>query len=118
METRRIGSLEVPVVGLGCNNFGRRIDEDASRAVIEAALEEGDHLLRHRRQLRRRVVREEFIGRALGARRDEVVIATKFGGGMDAGGGGVEHIRRPSRRRSGGSAPTGSTCISCTRPTR
>jgi aryl-alcohol dehydrogenase-like predicted oxidoreductase len=43
MRTRRLGSsdLEVTVVGLGCNNFGGRIDEEASRAVIDAALEAG-----------------------------------------------------------------------------
>ena len=41
METRRIGSLEVSVVGLGCNNFGGRIDEDRTRAVIDAALDAG-----------------------------------------------------------------------------
>jgi len=79
METRKIGSLEVPVVGLGCNNFGRRIDERASRAVIDAAIEEGvtffdtsDNYGDGRS--------EEFIGRALAGRRDAVVLATKFGG--------------------------------------
>ena len=43
MRTRQLGSsgLEVTVVGLGCNNFGGRIDEAASRAVIDAALDAG-----------------------------------------------------------------------------
>jgi aryl-alcohol dehydrogenase-like predicted oxidoreductase len=41
MDTRRIGSLEVSVVGLGCNNFGRRLDFDATSAVVDAALEAG-----------------------------------------------------------------------------
>jgi aryl-alcohol dehydrogenase-like predicted oxidoreductase len=39
--TRRIGSLEVSAAGLGCNNFGMRIDEDRSRAVVDAALDAG-----------------------------------------------------------------------------
>ncbi len=53
MRTRRLGSsgLEVSVVGLGCNNFGGRIDEDASRAVVDAALDAGHHVLRHRRDV-------------------------------------------------------------------
>ena len=41
METRTIGSLEVSVVGVGCNNFGGRIDDAATRAVVGAALDEG-----------------------------------------------------------------------------
>ena len=41
MDTRRIGSLEVSVVGLGCNNFGRRLDYDATSAVVDAALDAG-----------------------------------------------------------------------------
>jgi len=79
VETRRIGSLEVPVVGLGCNNFGRRIDEDATRAVLDAALEEGVNFLDTADNYGDGRS-EEFIGRILGSRRDEVVIATKFGG--------------------------------------
>ena len=41
MDTRRIGSLEVSVVGLGCNNFGRRLDSGATSAVVDAALDAG-----------------------------------------------------------------------------
>ena len=40
MDTRRIGSLEVSVVGLGCNNFGRRLDYDATSAVVDAVRDE------------------------------------------------------------------------------
>jgi aryl-alcohol dehydrogenase-like predicted oxidoreductase len=79
VETRRIGSLEVSVVGLGCNNFGRRIDEAATRAVLEVALEQGITFLDTADNYGDGRS-EAFIGRALGARRDEVVIATKFGG--------------------------------------
>ena len=41
MDTRRIGALEVSVAGLGGNNFGRRLDADGTRRVVEAALEAG-----------------------------------------------------------------------------
>ena len=79
MDTRRIGSLEVSVVGLGCNNFGGRLDEKATRAVVETALDAGitffdtadNYGSTHS---------EEFLGRILAGRRDRVVLATKFGG--------------------------------------
>ena len=92
METRKIGSLEVPVVGLGCNNFGRRVDEERSRAVIDAALEHGVTFF-DTADVYGDGQSETFIGRHLGSRRDEVVIATKFGGNMDAGGGAPRHVR-------------------------
>ncbi|MDX6660702.1 MAG: hypothetical protein QOJ55_1524, partial [Solirubrobacteraceae bacterium] len=41
MEHRKLGDLDVSVVGLGCNNFGRRVDLDGTRAVVDAALESG-----------------------------------------------------------------------------
>jgi aryl-alcohol dehydrogenase-like predicted oxidoreductase len=41
MDARRIGSLEVSVVGLGCNNFGRRLDSEATSVVVDAALDSG-----------------------------------------------------------------------------
>jgi aryl-alcohol dehydrogenase-like predicted oxidoreductase len=80
METRTIGSLTVSVVGVGCNNFGRRIDEAASRAVVDAALDE-DITLFDTADTYGVGQSEEFLGRALGSRRDAVVIATKFGMG-------------------------------------
>lgn len=77
MRTARIGSLEVSVIGLGCNNFGRQLDEERSAAVVHAALDGGitffdtsDNYGDGRS--------EGFLARALGSRRDEVVIATKF----------------------------------------
>ena len=81
MRTRRLGSsdLEVTVVGLGCNNFGGRIDEEASRAVIDAALEAGVTFFDTADVYGDRGGSEEIIGRALGSRRDQVVLATKFG---------------------------------------
>jgi aryl-alcohol dehydrogenase-like predicted oxidoreductase len=82
MEIRRIGSLEVSVVGLGCNNFGMRLDFPATEAVIAAALEAGINLL-DTADTYGGTKSEEFIGRALGKRRDEVVLATKFGSKLD-----------------------------------
>ena len=79
METRRIGSLEVSVVGLGCNNFGGRIDEDRTRAVIDAALDAGITLFDTADNYGN-TLSEEFLGRILEGRRDRVVLATKFGG--------------------------------------
>jgi aryl-alcohol dehydrogenase-like predicted oxidoreductase len=84
MEMRRVGSLEVSVAGLGCNNFGMRIDEDASKAVVDAALDSG---IAHfdTADIYGRSKSEEFLGRALGSRRDEVVITTKVGMGARDG---------------------------------
>ena len=77
MERRRIGSLDVSVVGLGCNNFGWRIGKDASREVIAAALDGGVNFL-DTADMYDAGVSEEFLGEALGSRRKDVVLATKF----------------------------------------
>lgn len=75
---RKIGALEVSVAGIGCNNFGMRIDEDRSRAVVGAAIDSGvTHF--DTADLYGGSKSEEFLGRALGARRDDVIVATKFG---------------------------------------
>ncbi len=74
------------MIGLGCNNFGRRVDVAGTRAVVDAALEEGITFLDtadiygspHGRS-------EEFLGEVLQGRRDQVVLATKFGMNMDDG---------------------------------
>src|SRR5262245_10829859 len=76
MDTRTIGSLEVSLVGLGCNNFGMRIDEEQATAVVHAALDAGITLF-DTADTYGATRSEEFLGRALGARRDDVVIATK-----------------------------------------
>jgi aryl-alcohol dehydrogenase-like predicted oxidoreductase len=78
VEKRRIGSLEVSVVGLGCNNFGWRIDAQATAAVIDAALEAGINFL-DTADMYAGGKSEEFLGRALGNRRSRVLLATKFG---------------------------------------
>lgn len=82
MDTRTIGSLEVSLVGLGCNNFGMRIDEARTKDVVDAALESGITLFDTADVYGGRGASEELLGKALGARRDDVVIATKFGSPM------------------------------------
>jgi aryl-alcohol dehydrogenase-like predicted oxidoreductase len=76
--------LDVSVVGLGCNNFGRRIDLEATRAVVDAALEQGVTFF-DTANTYGRGQSEEFLGEVLHGRRDEVTLATKFG--MDMGDG-------------------------------
>ena len=78
METRSIGSIPVPLAGIGCNNFGRRIDEDRARKVVDGAFEVGATLF-DTADLYGDGHSEEFLGRALGRRRDEAVIVSKFG---------------------------------------
>jgi aryl-alcohol dehydrogenase-like predicted oxidoreductase len=79
MEARRLGvdGPLVSVVGLGCNNFGMRVDEATTRTVVDAALEAG---ITHfdTAEMYGGGKSEEFLGKALGRRRDEVVIASKF----------------------------------------
>jgi aryl-alcohol dehydrogenase-like predicted oxidoreductase len=79
MEQRVLGDggPKLSVVGLGCNNFGSRIDAAASAAVVHAALDAG---ITHfdTAEMYGNGKSEEFLGAALGSRRDEVVIATKF----------------------------------------
>jgi aryl-alcohol dehydrogenase-like predicted oxidoreductase len=77
-ESRSIGAIRVPLAGIGCNNFGRRIDEERTREVVAAALEVGAALF-DTADLYGDGKSEEFLGRALGDRRDEAVIVSKFG---------------------------------------
>lgn len=83
MQMRKIGGLDVSVVGLGTNNFGRRCDESQTAAVIDAALESGINLLDTADIYGPKGLSEEFIGKALKGRRDRVVLATKFGFPVD-----------------------------------
>ncbi len=82
MRRRRIGSLEVSVVGLGCNNFGGRIDEPRSHAVVHAALDAGITFF-DTADIYGGTESERFLGRALGDARDRIVLATKFGMPVD-----------------------------------
>ncbi|WP_106329338.1 aldo/keto reductase [Actinoplanes italicus] len=86
MTYRRLGDsgLVVSVVGIGCNNFGRKLDADGTREVVDAALDAGINLFDtadiygtpHGSS-------EQLLGAALKGRRDEVVLATKFGMDME-----------------------------------
>jgi aryl-alcohol dehydrogenase-like predicted oxidoreductase len=91
MRTRHLGEggPEVTVVGLGTNNFGNRCDYEQSRAVVDAALDEGVTLF-DTADIYSQGTSEEYIGRALEGRRDRVLLATKFGKPMTA---------NPSERR-------------------
>ncbi len=82
METRRIGSLEVTMAGLGCNNFGKRLDAAATKKVVDAALDAGINFF-DTADIYGKGQSEEYLGRALGKRRSEIVLATKFGMKMD-----------------------------------
>ena len=82
MHTRRIGSLQVSIVGLGCNNFGGRLDAAATEQVVHAALDAGVTLF-DTADIYGSTKSEEFLGRALGPRRNAVIVATKFGAPVD-----------------------------------
>jgi aryl-alcohol dehydrogenase-like predicted oxidoreductase len=86
LTTRSLGDsgFNVAVLGLGCNNFGRRIDLTATRRVVDAALGEGVNFL-DTSNTYGRGQSEEFLGEVLKGRRERVVLATKFG--MDMGDG-------------------------------
>lgn len=86
MEYRKLGSsgLQVSVVGLGTNNFGGRIDEAQSVAVVRQALDEGINFI-DTANIYGRGVSEERIGVALKGVREEVLIATKVSGAMGDG---------------------------------
>ena len=92
MPIRQIGSLDVSLVGLGCNNFGGRLDEPRSAEVVAAALDAGINFF-DTADVYGGTRSEEYLGRALGKRRSEVVIATKFGSALD------DH-RKGRRRRT------------------
>ena len=96
MTYRNLGEsgLRVSTVGLGCNNFGMRIDEEASRRVIDAAIDAGITLFDTSDSYGES---EAIIGRALGARRDDVVLATKFGTDLK-GANGADWGSRGARR--------------------
>jgi aryl-alcohol dehydrogenase-like predicted oxidoreductase len=100
MRYRPLGSsgLQVSVVGLGCNNFGGRLDLDGTREVVDAALEAGITLF-DTADVYGKGGSEDLLGQVLAGRRDQVVLATKFGGDMGYGAaagarGGRAYIRR------------------------
>jgi aryl-alcohol dehydrogenase-like predicted oxidoreductase len=99
VRTRRLGNEgpEVPVVGLGCNNFGGRVDLEGTRAVVDAALDAGVTLFDTADIYGNKGGSESFLGEVLEGRRERVVLATKFGGDMGDGTqarGSREYIRK------------------------
>ncbi|MFZ0040201.1 MAG: aldo/keto reductase [Solirubrobacteraceae bacterium] len=86
LPTRPLGAsaLKVSVVGLGCNNFGRRLDVSGTRTVVDACLDQGVTFF-DTADIYGRGASEEYLGEVLEGRRDQVVLATKFG--MDMGDG-------------------------------
>src|SRR3954447_12446213 len=84
MRMRKLGPLEVSVVGLGCNNFGRRIDAHATKAVVDAALAAGVTFFDTADVYGNRGGSETILGELLQGRRDQVVLATKWGAMLDS----------------------------------
>lgn len=102
MTYRQLGDsgLTVSTVGLGCNNFGRRLDQDATTAVVRQALESGVTLF-DTADIYGIGASEELLGVALGPDRENIVVATKFGMDMQGSNGpdwGVRGSRRYIRK--------------------
>ncbi|MGH8915045.1 MAG: aldo/keto reductase [Acidimicrobiia bacterium] len=101
MRTGRIGDIEVSVIGLGCNNFGRALDKEGSVRVVEAALDHGVTFFDTASNYGEGRS-ESFLGNALGSRRDQVVIATKVGvpipGWEGSGGAAPDYVRKVLER--------------------
>jgi len=101
MKERNLGrsGLRVSAIGLGCNNFGGRIDLEASRAVVHAALDAGITLFDTADVYGEKGGSETVLGQILGERRRDIVLATKFAMPMDANAAeGAERLKGASRR--------------------
>ena len=96
MELRNLGQsgLQVSLVGLGCNNFGGRLDLDATQVVVHKALDVGITLFDTADMYGDRGGAEEQLGKILGDRRKDIVLATKFGMRMDD-----EGVKKGASRR-------------------
>jgi len=95
MEYRRLGSLNVSLVGIGCNNFGWRTDAAGAAAVVDTALDAGINFF-DTADVYGGGQSEEFLGKALKGRRNKAIIATKFGIKMGEGKEGArpEYVRQ------------------------
>lgn len=95
MQMRSLGQsgLLVSEVGLGCNNFGMRIGPEEARAVVDAAIDAGITLF-DTADVYGETRSESYLGEALGARRKDVIVATKFGSAVDS-----SLLRRGASRR-------------------
>jgi aryl-alcohol dehydrogenase-like predicted oxidoreductase len=96
MDFRNLGNsgLKVSTVGLGCNNFGMRCDAEQTRAVVHRALDEGVTLFDTADIYGNRGGSEDLLAKALGNRRHEAIVATKFGMAMGDG----PYLKGGSRR--------------------
>jgi len=93
MKTKQLGNsdLNVSVVGLGCMMFGSMCDEDTTTAVINTALDEGVNFFDTANIYGSPAgTSEQFVGRALGAKRKDIILTTKFGAKSGGRGGSVE----------------------------
>ncbi|HEU4320505.1 MAG TPA: aldo/keto reductase [Acidimicrobiia bacterium] len=101
MKTARLGSFDVSVIGLGCNNLGRALDRSQSEVVVNAALDAGITYFDTASNYGEGQS-ESFLGGALGSRRDDVVISTKFGmpvpGWENSGGASPGYLRQAVER--------------------
>src|SRR5579872_5919935 len=97
MKTNKLGSLEVTVVGLGTNNFGFGMEADAVPPVVDRAIEAGINFFDTADSYG---ASEERLGEALKGRRDQVIVATKFGSPMGEGKGGASpaYVRQAAER--------------------
>jgi aryl-alcohol dehydrogenase-like predicted oxidoreductase len=78
LDKRKIGDIEVTIIGIGCNNFGSRLDSASTDAVVHAAMEVGINFF-DTADVYGDGVSEEYLAKALGSRSEEIIIATKFG---------------------------------------
>ena len=95
MEKRKIGSLDVSVVGLGTNNFGARLDERGTAEVLDAIIDNGINFI-DTADMYGKTESERFIGDLLGRRREDLIIATKFGHPSVSGDGWPDYMRAPN----------------------
>jgi aryl-alcohol dehydrogenase-like predicted oxidoreductase len=82
VKTRTLGSLQVSEVGVGCNNFGTRLDQERATTVVNAAIESGINFF-DTADVYGATTSEVFLGAALKGRRDQVIVASKFGMPID-----------------------------------
>ena len=88
MELRKLGSsgLKISVVGIGCNNFGGRCDQKVTKEIVHTALDFGINFFDTADVYGQRGLSEEYLGKAIAGKREDLVIATKFGMQMDSEG--------------------------------
>jgi aryl-alcohol dehydrogenase-like predicted oxidoreductase len=96
MEFRNLGNsgLKVSLIGLGCNNFGMKCNAEETSAIVHRALDDGITLFDTADIYGNRGMSEEMLGKALGDRRKDVIVATKFGMAMGEG----PYLKGASRR--------------------